>query len=201
MKNNIQATSEQKKILNLMRSYKALSGEFPSLTHIYKSMGYKNKSSAQYHVNILRRNGLLDLIDYSSDVTKIPLAGSISCGPAILAEENIEGYIPIETSRLKQKSANYFFLRATGDSMDKADINPGDYVLIRQQPTAKVNEIVAALIGDDATLKRLDRAKDGVPLLKPCSTNPVHKVQYMIENFSILGVMEDVITPTKGVIV
>jgi len=201
MNERTQPTLEQKKVLNFMRHYKAVHGELPSLTSLYRGLGYSNKSSAQYHVNTLKKNGLLDLIDFPTDMIKIPLVGNVSCGPAILAEENIEGYVPIEASSLKSKSAKYFFLRANGDSMNKADIETGDFVLIKQQPTANLNDIIVALVGDDATLKKLSRTDDGIPLLKPCSSNPVHKPQYMLEDFSVLGVLERVIKPQMGVVV
>lgn len=200
MHNSTEPTPEQKRVLNLMRHYKALHGDLPSLTYIYRELGYNNKSSAQYQVNALREKGLLDLVDFPTEMVRIPLVGNVSCGPAILAEENIEGYIPLEASSLRQRTAKYFFLRASGDSMNKAGINSGDFVLVRQQPTANNNDIVVALVGDDATLKKLGRTDDGVPVLVPCSTNPIHKPQYILEDLSILGIKERVITPEKGVV-
>lgn len=194
-------TSEQMRVISVMRQYKALTGELPSLTYIYKSLGYSHKSSAQYHVKSLKDNGFWKLLETPNETVNIPLVGNISCGPAILAEENIEGYIPIDVSKLKKKSSKYFFLRADGDSMNKENINTGDFVLIRQEPTAAVNQIVVALVGDDATLKKLQKSEDGVPILQPCSTNPIHKPRFMLEDFSILGVMERVISPKQGAIV
>lgn len=177
-------------------------GEQPSLAYITRQLNYKHRSSAQYHVNSLKEKGLLDDIEAPLiEMVDIPLVGTVSCGPALLAEENIEAYVPIELSTLKKRSANYFFLRAEGDSMNRVDVNPGDYVLVRQEPTARIDEIVVALIGDDATLKKLSKTSDGIPMLVPCSTNPQHKPRIMIEDFSILGIMEKVITPLKGVTV
>ena len=201
MKKNNNLTTEQKKVFELMRHYKSLNGELPSLTYIYRQLGYKHKSSAQHYVNAIKEKGYLDIVDFPANTIEIPLVGNVSCGPALLAEENIEGYIPVDASTLKNRSADYFFLRASGDSMNKAQINSGDFVLIRQQPSANLNDIVVALIGDDATLKKLSKSDDDVPMLLPCSTNPAYKPRYLLEDFSILGILERVISPKKGAIV
>lgn len=187
--------SERNKVFNLMVGYQKTNGTLPSLGHIAKELGYKHKSQAQYHVNAILDSGLLNGRS-KTIMVNVPLVGDISCGPAILAEENIEAYIPIDASSLSQKNAKYFFLRASGDSMNQAGINPGDYVLVKQQPTAKIKEIVVALIGDDATLKQLDKTPDGVPVLNPRSDNPEHKPRVMLEDFSVLGVMEKVLKPS-----
>lgn len=186
---------ERAKVLDLMRGYKKMHGTLPSLGYIQNKLGYKHKSQAQYHVNTIMNGGVLDEYNKATMVD-IPLVGDISCGPAILAEENIEAYIPVDADSLSQRNCKYFFVRANGDSMNKAGINPGDYVLIRQQPTAKIKDIVVALIGDDATLKELGRTKDGLPVLNPCSDNTEHKPRVMLQDFSILGVIERVLTPS-----
>lgn len=172
-----------------------MNGSLPSLGYIAEQRGYKYKSQAQYHVNAINESGILS---DSRKMIDIPLVGDISCGPAILAEENIEAYIPIEEDSLSRKGGKYFFLRASGDSMNQAGINPGDYVLILQQQTAKLKDIIVALIGDDATLKLLDKSTDGLPMLVPQSDNPEHKPRVLLEDFSILGIMERVLTPTSG---
>jgi repressor LexA len=192
-------SSEQKRVLDLIRGYVRVHGKQPSLAYIKQQLGYKHRSLAQYHVNSLKVRGSLEDINDPIDIVEIPLVGSVSCGPALLAEENIEAYIPVEAGGLKKRSSRYFFLRADGDSMNRAEVNPGDYVLVRQESTASINELVVALIGDDATLKKLGRTSDGLPMLVPCSTNPQHKPRIMLEDFSILGIMEKVITPLKGV--
>jgi len=202
MNSRTNQSSEQKKVLELIKSYVRVNGEEPSLAYISRQLGYKHRSQAQYHVSSLREKGLLDDVDATPlDMVDIPLVGSVSCGPALLAEENIDAYIPFEAKSLKKRLGKYFFLRAEGDSMNQAGVNPGDYVLIRQEQTAQVNEIVVALIGDDATLKKLGKTSDGLPMLVPCSDNPQHKRRIMLEDFSILGVMEKVVTPSKGAIV
>lgn len=187
--------SERSKVFNLMVGYQKANGTLPSLGYVQQELGYKHKSQAQYHVNVIIESGMLNGRNKMTMVD-IPLVGDISCGPAILAEENIEAYIPVDASSLSQKNAKYFFLRATGDSMNKEGVNPGDYVLVKQQSTAKIKDIIVALIGDDATLKQLDETSDGVPVLNPRSDNPEHKPRVMLEDFSVLGVMEKVLKPS-----
>ena len=87
-----------------------------------------------------------------NSVLNIPVVGSIACGSPLLAEENIESYLPIPKKFLG--SGNYFILKAKGDSMINAGISDGDYVIVKQQEVAEEGQIVVALIDDEATLKR-----------------------------------------------
>lgn len=196
---NTKLTSEQQRVLNVTRRHYALHGNLPTLGYIQAKLGYRHPSSVQYHVVALRRMGLLDLKPHTDHegMREIPLLGSVSCGPALLAEENVEGYVPMARSRLKAKNAKYFILRAKGDSMDEAGIVDGDYLLVRQQDDARPKDKVIALVGDDATCKVLEYTRDGIPKLTPASSNKMHKPRVMLENFSVLGVVEDVIRPHR----
>lgn len=98
--------------------------------------------------------------------TMVPIVGTIAAGTPILAEENIEGYAP-----LQDKKAD-FALTVKGDSMIGDNIHPGDIVFIRQQPTVEIGEIAAVLIDGDATLKHFYRDGDSVTLV---SSNPKYK--------------------------
>ena len=84
---------------------------------------------------------------------RIPVVGVVTAGLPILAVENIEGYLPWDGE------AGCFALRVRGDSMIGAGILDGDRVVVRAQPTADNGEIVVALLGDSATVKRF--RKDG----------------------------------------
>ena len=100
----------------------------------------------------------------NDDVELVPLVGSIACGPQMLAEENIEKYLPIPKGLLGR--GEHFALIASGDSMINAGINNGDCVFIRKQDTAEIGQIVVALIGNETTLKRyyLDEKRKQVRL-------------------------------------
>ena len=175
-------------------------GRFPSVRDIMEQMKYKSPRSVTLIINELLENGFVgkksnggykmikDLSTSSMARTiEIPLLGSISCGGPLLAEENIEGYIPISVSMVKP-GEKYFILKAVGDSMNKADINSGDLVLIKQQPTAENGQIVVALIDDDATIKEYQH-NDNVVVLIPRSTNPKHRPIILEREFQIQGIV------------
>ena len=93
---------------------------------------------------------------------RVPLVGSVAAGSPILAQECIEDYITFDTAG---RSGEYFALRVRGMSMVKAGILPGDLVIVHQQSTARSGEIVVALIGEEATVKRLRRENGEIWLL------------------------------------
>jgi repressor LexA len=105
-----------------------------------------------------------------SDLVSVPIVGTIAAGHPILAVENIVGELLVE-GRLVGR-ARCFALQVEGDSMVRADIRSGDYVVVRQQPVAENGDIVVALLGDDATVKRLRIADDRIEL-RP--ENPRHR--------------------------
>lgn len=191
-------TQEQEKVLNAARAYFNLHGKLPTLAFLQKKLGYNYPSAVQHHMVALREKGLLDFEATRDKMRDIPLVGNVSCGPALLAEENIDTYVPYSEARLRSKSALYFFLRASGDSMNRAGIEDGDYLLVRQQQDAGKNDKVIVLIGDEATCKYL-KFEDGLPALVPSSDNPLHKKRILLEDFSVLGVVEEVITPERRV--
>ncbi|MBM3708008.1 MAG: transcriptional repressor LexA [Actinobacteria bacterium] len=100
----------------------------------------------------------------------IPLLGKIAAGSPVLAEENIEGCIPLPSNLLGAYGAD-FALRVKGDSMVGDHILDGDIIMVKEQNTAENGEIVAALIGDEAAVKRFYRLKEGIELR---SSNPLY---------------------------
>ena len=98
---------------------------------------------------------------------KIPLLGTIACGEPILAEENIDAYISVD-----ENSDAAFALKCKGDSMITARIFDGDVVYIRPQPDVENGEIAAVLIDNEATLKKVYKAKNKLTL-SPC--NPMYE--------------------------
>ncbi len=126
---------------------------------------------------------------------RVPLVGSAPCGNPLLGQENIEEYILVEKSKIKF-GFNYFILRAEGDSMNLAGINDGDLVLCRQQLKADTGDRVAALLGDNVTIKMYDK-KDGRRILLPKSTNKKHMSIMPEEGDSVQGVIQEVLEPQK----
>ena len=105
----------------------------------------------------------------------------------MLAEENIETYIPVSTA-LAKSGSSYFLVRANGDSMDKAGIKDGSILLVRQQAVAENGDKVVALINDEATAKVFERTEQAV-ILRPKSNNPEHRPIILTENCQIQGVV------------
>ena len=92
----------------------------------------------------------------------LPLLGSVAAGQPMLAEENIEEYVPVP--QLAGGEDGAFLLRIRGDSMKDAGILEGDYVVVHPQETAKDGDVVVALLGEEATVKRFFREPDHVRL-------------------------------------
>lgn len=175
------------------------SGRVPSVRQLMTSMDYKSPRSAALLIEELAKKGFLRrktdgnlrlLKDLEAGQTartvQVPLVGSVACGLPLLAEESIEAMIPVSTN-LARAGSKYFLLRAKGDSMNKAGINDGDLVLIRQQATASEGDKVVALIDDEATIKEFHREKE-VVVLKPQSRNPEHRPIILSKDFHIQGV-------------
>lgn len=187
------------KIKELTRNGKAV-----TLEELKRSLGYtstgvtpvKKSTDALKEKGYLVNEKGLRLKDLSNKV-QIPLVGMISCGQPLLAIENTEAYIPYDSNKIKGLSSDYFFLRANGDSMNKADINgknidDGDFVLVKKQQTAKPGERIVALIGDEATIKLLKKG-EGCMVLQPESKNLANKPIYLFEDFSVQGIVQDVL--------
>lgn len=204
-------TPKQKEVLETVQRLTQTDGSAPTLRRLKEELGLGQLSSVQRHVEALRLKGALPAarpwqrgIEISSgEVKQIPLVGYVACGTPVLAEEHIEAHVPYSTSKLKSSTAQYFFLRANGDSMDRAQtpgpINNGDLLLVRQTPTASVNDTIVALIGDEATCKVLERTPEGWYQLSPRSSNTAHKPHVMLEDFSVLGIVEGIIrSPQTG---
>jgi len=127
------------------------------------------------------------------ETVSVPVVGEAPAGPLMVAEENITGWVRLPKTDLKPKPSRFFLLRVRGTSMNKAtvsgkQIEAGDLVVVRQQPTAEKGDIVVALIDGQATIKRFDRGP-GYFILKPESTDPQNQPIVVYEEFSVAGVV------------
>jgi repressor LexA len=102
--------------------------------------------------------------DARPEAAYVPVVGRIAAGGPILAEERVEDIFPLPKTLVGE--GTLFLLEVSGDSMIDAAICSGDYVVVRQQPTAVNGEIVAAMIEGEATVKTFQR-KDGKVWLLP----------------------------------
>lgn len=195
-------TVKQKLVLGVISDLTQKNGSPPTFEQLRAFLKYPRISSVQRHTNALKEKGYLSpsrglSIPVSNGKVQIPLVGNVACGAPLLATQNIEAYITYDKSSLKGNPKDYFFLRAIGDSMNKADmqgktINDGDFVLVKKQNTANFGEKVVALIGDEATIKYLQKDK-GYIVLNPKSSNLANKSIYVLDNLLIQGVVVDVI--------
>lgn len=194
-----------RKGFQFIRSFITYRGRTPSLRVIAEYMGYGSPRSSAMLVERLTKQGYLartpagnlrllrdtDQQCLTGQVVELPLVGSVPCGLPMLAEENIEAWIPV-SQQIAKPGATYFLLRATGDSMDQRGIRDGDLLLVRQQPIADNGDRVLALLSDEATVKEF-RREGGKVLLLPRSSNTVHKPIVLESDFLIQGVVVDVL--------
>ncbi len=197
-------TTAQKRVVATIQDLARKSGQTPTFEELRQALGLASISSVQRHIDALREKGVIKgerhqargmKLDIESEPTvNIPLVGNVACGAPLLAIQNIEAYIPYSKAELKGNPNDYFFLKAVGDSMNVSTpaINDGDYVLVKKQNAAEPGNRVVALVGDEATIKKLDIDND-IIVLKPESTNLQNKPIILIEEPLIQGVVVNVV--------
>lgn len=176
---DLDLTKRQKEIFDYIRRYADKTGYPPTVREIGKAVGLHSSSTVHAHLANLEKIGLLRrdpakprAIELLFDRAKrtilpsggggLPLVGHVAAGEPILAEENIEDYIEIPDV-IGGEDGDYV-LRVRGESMVEAGIFEGDYVVVRPAEEAGDGEVVVALIGDEATVKRFFREADHIRL-------------------------------------
>src|SRR6478735_5334854 len=173
-------TKRQQEIFDFIKKYSAKYGYPPTVRDIGKAVGLASSSTVHAHLakaGLLRRDpskpraiemldrattGVVDAVKSVVGPSGLPLIGQVAAGQPILAEENIEEYVSVP--ELAGGDEGEYVLRIRGESMKNAGILEGDYVVVRRQDTATDGEIVVALVGEDATVKRFFREADHVRL-------------------------------------
>jgi repressor LexA len=176
-------TKRQQEIYDFIGKYSAKYGYPPTVRDIGKAVGLASSSTVHAHLSNLEKAGLLrrdptkpraiEMLDRAVNAgadalrsvvgqSGLPVIGQVAAGQPILAEENIEEYV--EVPALAGGDKGEYVLRVRGDSMKNAGILPDDYVVVRPQDTAVDGEIVVALVGEEATVKRFFREDDHVRL-------------------------------------
>lgn len=167
----------QEQILDYIKKRIRDSGYPPSVREIGHAVGLKSSSTVHAHLVQLEKKGYLrkDAAkpraiapvpsvkeQEATQVVSLPLIGQVAAGVPILAEQNIEAFIPVPLELIG--SGNHFILKVKGDSMIDAGIIDGDYLIVREQADAHSGEIVVAVLEDEATVKRLFKHRDYVEL-------------------------------------
>jgi repressor LexA len=180
-------TKRQTEILNFIKTHIQYSGFPPTISEIQGQFSFKSPNAVQEHLKALVRKGQIrrnpnqwrglelmvsdknrdEAAQYST--VSVPLIGRVTAGLPILAEENFEGTISVDRS-LVGRATRLFALHVRGDSMIKAGIYDGDIAIAQQQTVADHGDIVIALLGDEATVKRFYR-KNKVVMLQPENDN------------------------------
>jgi repressor LexA len=167
-------TPGQSKVLSFLTEYLRERGYPPTLREIAHNFNLTGPMAPKRHLEALERKGYLRRLGGGSraieilglsplrDALPVPVVGRVSAGKPILAEENLEGNLTLDRSFVRGNDA--FLLRVKGDSMIGEGIFDGDYALIRPQKSAENGEIIVALVGEEATLKKFYRGKDFICL-------------------------------------
>jgi repressor LexA len=185
-------TERQRTILEVIRASVTTRGYPPSIREIGDAVGLTSTSSVAHQLRTLERKGYLrrdpnrpravdvragddgttavvtDVAgsDALPEPTFVPVLGRIAAGGPILAEEAVEDVFPLPRELVGEGSL--FLLKVVGESMVDAAICDGDWVVVRQQPTAENGEIVAAMLDGEATVKTFKR-RDGHVWLLPAN--------------------------------
>jgi repressor LexA len=172
----LKLTKRQKEIADFIKHYAAKYGYPPTVREIGKAVGLASSSTVHAHLANLEKYGILKrnptkprAIELLFDRAKkaitpsgLPLVGQVAAGQPVLAEENIEEYVQVPA--IAGGEEGEYVLRVSGESMRDAGILEGDFVVVRPQDSADDGDIVVALIGDEATVKRYFKEKDHVRL-------------------------------------
>jgi repressor LexA len=167
------AGQTREKVFRFVRDRLA-GGRPPTVREVMDAFGFRSPQTAREHLDGLVEEGRLRKEPGvargfrlpgrdGAPTVMVPLLGRVPAGPLDLAVEDLEGHLAVQTRR---PPGELFSLRVRGDSMKDAGILDGDVVVVRRQPRAEPGEIVVALVGDEATVKRL-RLKRGRIELHP----------------------------------
>ncbi|ADR18602.1 transcriptional repressor LexA [Calditerrivibrio nitroreducens] len=191
-------TDRQKECINFISRFIKDYGYPPTIQEICNNLGIRSKNAGFKLLNALESKGFIRRnrsISRGIELLKInngiPILGRITAGIPIDAEENIEGYIPLED--ILGDISGYFGLRVIGDSMVEKGILDGDIAIIKKQPDILNNQVGAFMINGEFTLKTFKMMDDGRIYLKP--ENNKYKPIYITENdtFEVVGLLKMVV--------
>jgi len=172
-------TKRQQEIVDFIKRYSARHGYPPTVRDIGSAVGLASSSTVHQHLANLERAGMIkrdpskpraiEMLDRAAQEVRnvlrpnaLPLVGAVAAGQPMLAEENIEDYVSVPSAAGGDDGA--YLLRVRGESMKNVGIIEGDLVVVRPQETAHDGDIVVALVGEEATVKRYFREADHVRL-------------------------------------
>lgn len=174
-------TKRQSQIYDFICAEVADKGYPPSVREIANAVGLSSPSTVHTHLQVLEDKGYIkrdlskpraleiigkessnETVGASAKVVNLPLVGRVAAGMPILAEQNIDTYMPLPEAIVGDAAS--FVLRVKGESMIQAGIFDGDFVVVKEQNDAVNGQIVVALINDEATVKTFYREPDRIRL-------------------------------------
>ena len=165
------AGQTRERILRFVRDRLA-GGQPPTVREVMEAFGFRSPQTAREHLDALVEDRRLKKEPHvargfrlpgrgEAPTVMVPLLGRVPAGPFDLAIEDFEGHLPVQTRR---QPGELFSLRVRGDSMKDAGILDGDVVVVRRQPRAESGNIVVAMVGDEATVKRFHMKRGRIEL-------------------------------------
>lgn len=194
-------TEKQKNVLGFIEQFTREKGYPPSVREIGAAVGLTSTATVHGYLERLEKKGYLDRAalktramrvvnpheDVQTEVTsdekymEVPIVGRVAAGSPILAQEQVEGYLPLSFDFARNK--DLFVLRVKGESMINVGIYDGDLIIVSRQPDAKNGDTVVALIEDEATVKTFYKEKDYIRLQPENDTmEPI-----LVKEVAILG--------------
>jgi repressor LexA len=191
-------TPRQQEVLDLIRRYSEATGYPPTRADIARELGFRSANAAEEHLKALARKGAIEMIAGASRGIRIveeeqppqgiPIVGRVAAGNPILAEEHIEDYCALSADFF-HPAADYF-LRVKGDSMIEAGIFEDDLLAVHRTTDAQNGQIIVARIGEEVTVKRLQRTRSKHQLLlmpENAQYSPI-EVDLREQEFAIEGI-------------
>ncbi len=196
-------TEKQKNILGFIEQFTKENGYPPSVREIGAAVGLTSTATVHGYLERLEKKGYLDraalktramrVVNPKAEETvqtgvtedekymEVPIVGRVAAGSPILAQEQVEGYLPLSFDFARNK--DLFVLRVKGESMINVGIYDGDLIIVSRQPDAKNGDTVVALIEDEATVKTFYKEKDYIRLQPENDTmEPI-----LVKEVAILG--------------
>ena len=184
-------TDRQQQILDLVRSAIERTGAPPTRAEIANELGFRSANAAEEHLQALARKGVIELVGgtsrgirLKSDTLRalnlsrnkqfslplpgmaqlsLPLVGRVAAGSPILAQEHVDQTFVVEASMFPRRPD--YLLKVRGMSMRDAGIMDGDLLAVQKAKDAKNGQIVVARLGDEVTVKRFKRTRNGIELI------------------------------------
>jgi len=167
----LKLTKRQNEVLDVIKQNIDETGYPPTRAEIALALGFRSANAAEDHIKALAKKGAIEIVPGASRGIRLPqddtpeglpIIGQVAAGNPILGEENIEDYCSL-APEFFSPSADYL-LRVKGESMKDIGILDGDLLAVHRTETASNGQIVVARIGDEVTVKRLNKQKHIVEL-------------------------------------